>query len=430
MMRLESDFLGERPVPADALYGIQTVRALENFGVGGDRLCDRPALIAALAHVKSAAAKANRDVRALDPDIASSITSAAGELAEGRFHDHLPVEITQGGGGTSTHMNVNEVLANRANELLGHPRGRYAPVHPNDHVNRSQSTNDVIPTAMGLAVHAMSREAIDRLEHLRSQLLNQAAAQEGLHHLGRTCLQDALPVPVSAVHRAQAHVIAMAMARLDAAARQMLAVPLGATAVGTGFGAPDGFRERAIRHLRQDTGLDVHSAENPFAALASLEPFAAVADALAGSGRAIARVAADLRLLASGPGGGIGEVSLPPLQPGSSSMPGKVNPVMPEMVIQVAYQLAGAAHTVHLAAGGGELELAAWGPVVTAELLRGLDRLGRVAVLFGDRCVAGLTWQHDQIASNLEGSLEPAVAHAEAFGHKAAAAAQWQKQTA
>jgi len=416
--RVERDALGKGHVPTDALYGIQTVRARENFSLEGDRLCDRPVFVVSLAHVKAAAAQANRDLGVVKPEIADAIIAAARDVAGGRFHDQFPLEIVQGGGGTSTHMNVNEVLANRANELLGKARGHYAPVHPYDHVNRSQSTNDVVPTAIGIAVYVTSRTALEGLAQLQGQLLRQAVAHEGLEHLGRTCLQDALPVPVSAVHRAQAHAVARAATDLEVAADRVLAVPLGATAVGTGFGAPDGFRELALGYLRDETALDVRPAEDLFDALASLEQFAAVADAMARGGRVIARVAADLRLLASGPVGGIGEVSLPPLQPGSSIMPGKINPVLPELVMQVSYQLAGAAHAVHLAVGAGELEVAAMGPVVTAELLRGLERLGRVAVLFADLCIAGLSWERERIDANLRGSLLTAVKSVELVGYE------------
>jgi aspartate ammonia-lyase len=415
--RVERDSLGERHVAADALYGIQTIRARENFSLDGDRLCDRPVFIVSLAEVKAAAAQANRDVGVVNPEIADAIIAAAREVAGGRFHDQFPVEILQGGGGTSTHMNVNEVLANRANELLGGTRGLYSPVHPNDHVNRSQSTNDVVPTAMGIAVFLTSRRAQEGLVQLQGQLLRQAVAHEGLEHLGRTCLQDALPVPVSALHRAQAHAVGRAATDLEATAERVLAVPLGATAVGTGLGAPDGYRELALRYLRDETGLDVRPAEDLFDALASLEQFAAVADAMARGGRVVARVAADLRLLASGPVGGIGEVVLPPLQPGSSIMPGKINPVLPELVMQVSYQLSGAAHVAQLAAGAGELEVTAMGPVVTDELLRGLERLGRVAAIFADLCVAGLSWQHERIDANLRGSLKAAVESAEFNGY-------------
>ena len=420
-VRVERDFIGEREVPADALYGIQTLRALENFSLGGDRLADRPGLIVALAQTKAAAARANRDRGVLAPEIAEAIVAAAREVAGGRCHDQFPLDIVQGGGGTSTHMNMNEVLANLANEHLGQEGEFVNRVHPLDHVNRSQSTNDVVPTAIGIAVYVAARTAREGLARLHEELVRQAAANEGLARLGRTCLKDALPVPVSAVHRAQAHAVAKAASDLEARALELLAVPLGATAVGTGFGTPAGYRESVIAHLREETGLDVSVAADSFDALASLEKYSALADAMASAGRVTARIAADLRLLSSGPVGGIGELSLPALQPGSSMMPGKVNPVLPELVMQVAFQLSGATHVVNLASAAGELELSAMGPVVACELLRGLDRLGRVAALFADSCIRGLRWHADRIHKNLGGSLEAAVDRAELLGHTQAA---------
>jgi aspartate ammonia-lyase len=418
-VRVERDSLGEHAVPAGALYGVHTVRAQANFEAGGERLADEPALLTALARVKAGAALANMELDLLPAPAGNAIVRAAREVAAGRFHEHFPLAVVQGGGGTSTNMNVNEVLANRANELLGARRGTYAIVHPNDHVNRCQSTNDVLPTAMGIAVAAVAGDALVALAHLRERIAAKAAEYEDLDHLGRTCLQDAVPIPVSAVHGAQAHALARAMDDLRLASDRLLAVPLGATAVGTGLGAVDGFRELAIGHLRVETGQDVRAAEDPRDGLASLEPFAAVADAMARAGRVLARIAADLRLLASGPVGGIGELALPAVQAGSSIMPGKVNPVLPELVMQTSYQLAGGAHVVQLAAGAGELEVTPMGPVVTAELLRGLRRLGRVAVLFADRCIDGLAWRRDAVAANLRGSLAEAVDAAGAMGYDA-----------
>ena len=419
--RVERDLLGERTLPPDALYGIQTARAVENFAVGGERLSAQPRLLVALAQIKAAAALANVELGVVADDVGAAIVRAAREIVAGGLRDQFPLELVQGGGGTSTNMNMNEVLANRAAQLLGAGPGRYDVAHPNDHVNRSQSTNDVMPTAMGIAVHRAAGGAIAALGRLAAQLAERADAHEGLDHLGRTCLQDAVPLPVSAVHRAQAHAVARAMGDLELAAGRLLSVPLGATAVGTGLGAADGFAALAIRHLRAETGLPIRAADDPYDGLASLEPFAAVGDAMARAARATARVAADLRLLASGPVGGIGELALPAVQAGSSIMPGKVNPVIPELVLQVHFQLAGAAHTVALAAAAGELEVTPMGPVVTAELLAGLARLAAVADLFADRCVAGLVWRRDRVEANLRGSLRAAVEDAAEHGYDHAA---------
>jgi len=418
--RVERDGLGERSLPAEALYGIHTIRACANFAAGGDTLTSQPELLIALARVKAAAALANVDVGQLAPTVGEAIVRAAREVAAGRLHEHFPLEIVQGGGGTSTNMNMNEVLANRAGELLGAEYGTYV-VHPNDHVNCCQSTNDVLPTALALATYAVASRTLASLSHLQSRLLAQADVHAGLDHLARTCLRDAVPIPVADVHRSQAHALGRAVGDLEHTAGRLLEIPLGFTAVGTGLGAADGYRELALGYLSTETGLELRPATNPCDGLASLEPFAAIADAMAGAGRVMARIAADLRLLSSGPVGGIGEVHLPIVQAGSSLMPGKVNPVLPELVMQTSYQLTGAAHTVQLAAGAGELEVSPMGPVVTAELLTGLERLGRVATLFAERCIDGLEWCRDRVEANLHGSLQDAVESAARDGYEHAA---------
>jgi aspartate ammonia-lyase len=418
--RLEHDFLGNCEVPTDALFGIHTVRAMQNFKLAGRRLSDQPVLVEALAQVKIATARANKELGVLDPERADAIIRAAQELREGLLDSDLAVGMVTGGGGTSIHMNVNEVLANRAGQLLGHPAGAYH-VHPNDHVNRSQSTNDVIPTASGIAVYLTGRSCIDHLDHLRLALLDQAERHRGWDHLGRTCLQDALPVPVSAVHGAQAAAVERAAGGLDASLAPLLDVPLGGTAVGTGAGAPAGYRDLAVAYLAEETGLPITSAKNPFEGLASLEPLAAAADRMSAAARTCARAAADLRLLASGPVGGIAEVELPAMQAGSSAMPGKVNPVIPELVLQVSFRLAGAAHTVQLAAAAGELEVSPMAPVAVDELLSGLQILGRTARIFADRCIAGLSWSRDAVEANLRGSLASAMEDVQVEGYDTAA---------
>ncbi|WP_084955850.1 lyase family protein [Thermoactinospora rubra] len=409
--RVEHDLLGEITLPTSLLYGIHTARASENFRLGGESLNRFPALLAALAQVKSAAARANVKLGVLPEEVGRAIRAAAAEVVAGGLHEHFPLDVVQGGGGTSTNMNMNEVLANRASMLLG---GR---VDPHDHVNRSQSTNDVMPTAVNIAVLVTARSAVRSLRLLAHSLSAKAGQYASLERLGRTCLQDAVPVPAGLVHEGQASSVRAAARALEDAADALLAVPLGATAIGTGLGAPDGYAELAIRFLAEETGLELRQAGNLSEGVASLESLAWVGDAMARAGRTIARVAADLRLLASGPVGGFGEVRLPPVQAGSSIMPGKVNPVMPELVMQVSFQLEGGAHIVHLACAAGELEVTPMAPVVTAELLRGLERLDRVSDLFATRCVDGLTWNEEAVRANLRGSLQQAVEAAVANGH-------------
>jgi len=421
--RSVSDVLGAVEVPAGALYGAHTARALRNSLPGGPRLSDFPELITALAAVKVAAARANRAVGVLDGDVAAAIEAAGREVLAGRHHDQFVLPVVQGGGGTSTHMNTNEVLAALAARIGG------APVHPNDHVNRGQSTNDVMPTVIGIAAHRTATRAVAALRHLAGALDAKANEYDGQYHLGRTCLQDAVPIPITAVHRGQVFSVRRAADDLEEQAARLLAVPLGGTAVGTGLGAAEGFAERALAELAELTGLPVRAAADRSYALASLEPLAAVVDAASRAGRAIARIATDLRLLASGPQGAIGEVELPSVQAGSSQMPGKINPVIPELVMQTAFQLAGASATAHLAVSAGELEVSAMAPVVTLDLLAGLGRLEQACRIFADRCITGLRWRLDTVAAHLAGSLADATTAATTDGYDATARAVYARRS-
>ncbi|MGN9847058.1 lyase family protein [Nonomuraea sp. H19] len=409
--RVEHDLLGELTLSSADLYGIHTARASENFRLGGESLREFPALLTALAQVKSAAAWANAKLGVLDSDLAQAVMAAAHEVCQGGLLEHFPLEMVQGGGGTSTNMNMNEVLANRATALLGRR------VDPHDHVNRSQSTNDVMPTTVNMAVLVTARSTVGSLRILAESLSRKARQYATLDRLGRSCLQDAVPVPAALVHEGQATSVRAAAAALEDAAEALRSVPLGATAIGTGLGAPEGYGELAIQRLAEETGLDLRQSANLSEGISSLESLAWVGDAMARAGRVIARIAGDLRLLASGPVGGFGEVRLPPVQAGSSIMPGKVNPVIPELVMQVSFQLQGGAHTVRLASAAAELEVTAMAPVVTAELLRGLRRLGGVSEAFATRCVDGLTWNEAIVRANLRGSLQPAVESAVEHGH-------------
>ncbi|MBN6056748.1 hypothetical protein JYK22_32775, partial [Nonomuraea sp. RK-328] len=415
--RIEHDLLGQVTLSASTLYGIHTARASENFRMDGEGLRQFPALLSALARIKSAAAWTNVKLGVLPPDLGDAIMAAAQDVCSGRLHEHFPLDVVQGGGGTSTNMNMNEVLANHAGALLSRAGGGPVRVDPHDHVNRSQSTNDVMPTAVNVAVMTTAPAAVRSLRRVADSLSRKARQYEQLERLGRTCLQDAVPVPAPLVHDGQATSVLAAARALEEACDALRAVPLGATAIGTGLGAPPGYREAVIQRLSEETGLDLRPAVNLSEGIASLESLAWVADAMARAGRAMARVAADLRLLASGPVGGFGEVRLPPVQAGSSIMPGKVNPVIPELVMQVSFQLQGGAHIVHLASAAAELEVTSMGPVVTAELLRGLHRLHRVADLFAARCVDGLTWNEQAVRANLRGSLQQAVESAVEHGH-------------
>ena len=418
--RLERDALGELAVPARALWGIHTARALENFAVSGVTLATQPALIAALGHVKVAAARANAELGALAPDLADAIVSAGREVAAGQHDDAFPLEIVQGGGGTSTNMNANEVIANRANELLGGALGAYAPVHPNDHVNRSQSTNDVYPTAMQLAVLAAAAPTLDAVEHLERTISEKASELGELERLGRTCLQDALPLPAASAQRAQARALERVRADLERTLSSLRSVPLGATVIGTGFGSPPGYLERVVPTLAEESGLELRPSDDLFDALAHLDEHVSLIAHLNRVMLVMAKVASDLRYLSSG---AVGEARLPALQAGSSTMPGKVNPVLPELVLQVSYQLRGAAATVESAVAGGELELNVMEPVIARSVLESLRDVAAVARLFADRCMAGLEYNELRTAQHLEGSYAELVELATDSGYAAAAEA-------
>jgi aspartate ammonia-lyase len=412
--REERDALGTVSVPRDALYGAHTVRAIANFGVSGVTMADRRELVAALGYVKAAAARANLEAGELTAEVSSAIVMAAREVATGLHLDQFPIDVVHGGGGTAVNMNVNEVIANRANELLGGGRGAYDRVHPNDHVNRSQSTNDVYPTALALATHILGGELLERAEVLERALVAKAGEVGEALHLGRTCLQDAVPLRIADTHLSQAHALGRTCDALATSLSELLAVPLGATAVGTGIGAAEGYRAKVIELLADETGLAVRASPDLFDALAHNDMFFNVAAQLFRVSGVAARIASDMRLLASAP---IAEIRLPPVQVGSSIMPGKVNPVLCELVLQEHMQIQGVMTAVAAAVGGGELELNVMEPVIARLLLGGMRELGRTIEIFAERCVAGLEWDLDAVARHLRGSRASAVERAASHGY-------------
>jgi aspartate ammonia-lyase len=416
-VRIEQDSLGPVEVPDDALYGAHTARAIENFAVSADRVSNYPDLLVALAAVKVAAARANADLGVVPQDIAAAIVTAGREVMNGRWHDQFPMDLVQGGGGTATNMSMNEVLANRANVLLGGMLGTYRPTHPNDHVNRSQSTNDVYPTAAALASVMLGTRTARQLTQLEEHCVEQARRAGTAVRLGRTCLQDAVPVPVAATHSALASAVRRSREHLCAVLQNLLNVPLGATAVGTGVGTPPNYQAYAVEYLTLETALEIEMADDPFDALRHLDGFVAVAQTAARAAIVLRQSAADLRLLSSGPVGGLAEVSLPAVQVGSSIMPGKVNPVIPELVMQVSFEIQAASHAVELAAAAGELELNVMEPVAVKGVLSSLRDLGKIAEVYGERCIAGLTWNPAAIERHLAGSLAETVRLAEAKGY-------------
>jgi aspartate ammonia-lyase len=416
-LRIEHDSLGDVPVPAGALYGAHTVRAMANFAVSGVTVADHPELVAALGQVKAAAARANLDSGVLARDVADAIRDASREVARGEHDDQFPVPLVQGGGGTSINMNVNEVIANRSAELLGGQRGRYDVVHPNDHVNRSQSTNDVFPTAMAIAIVNAGRKTIAEVAKLEQSFRSKADEVGAVQRLGRTCLQDAVPLTIAQTHQAHANALARTATALAGALDGLLEVPLGATAIGTGIGAAPGYDEAVLDFLAEEAALPVRRSSDLFDALANLDQYVDVAAQLVRVALVAAKIAADLRFLSSGPAGGIGEVRLPSVQVGSSIMPGKVNPVIPELVLQVSYEIRGTATIVESAVSAGELELNVMEPVIARHLLAGLRDLGRTAALFAERCVDGIRWDADAVEAHMRGSLAGAVDLAAEHGY-------------
>ncbi len=418
--RLERDALGEKAVPAEAYYGIQTLRAVENFAISGLRA--HPAFILATAQVKLAAAQTNMALGRLDPTIGGAIASAAREVISGRWHDQFVVDVYQAGAGTSHHMNANEVLANRALELLGEPRGHYARVHPNDHVNLSQSTNDVFPTAMRLAALALARPLLQALEELGSALRDRALAFDDVVKAGRTHLQDATPIRVGQEFGGYATAVEAHRAAIGEACQPLRALGLGGTAVGTGLNTHPEYRRLVIAALAEITGEPLTPAPDPFDAMQSMRPFAAMSAALRTLALDLTRIANDLRLLASGPRTGLAEVSLPAVQPGSSIMPGKVNPVMAEALNMVCFQVIGHDLTIAMAAQAGQLELNVMMPVIAHTLFQSLTILARGIAAFTARCVTGIRVDTERCRRYAEETLALATALTPRIGYDRAAA--------
>lgn len=400
----------------EPLYGAQTRLALANFPPRGRRVGDVPPFVSAYARVKAAAALTNVQLGVLDERIGRVIVKAAVEIGDGLHHDQFPIALVQGGGGTSTNMNLNEVVAQRATQLL-RSGGSNTSVHPNDHVNRSQSTNDTYPTAMSLAISELATEVTEALRTLESSLLAQGEAHNDTVRLGRTCLQDAVPLTVGETHRAQARAVARGRAEIERCVAHLSAVPLGATVIGTSLGAPPDFAPASVAHLNELGGTTCTVTLDFFDALEHLDPYSAVASSVARVAITVNKIARDLRLLSSGPIGGLGEIRLPPRQAGSSIMPGKINPVIPELVIQLTQRVRGGALTIDLAVAAGELELNVMEPVILDALITMFEDLSDAARFLGEKCVDGMEWSESGLARNLRGSLQHMVEFAADHGY-------------
>ncbi len=418
-VRIERDPLGTLEVPSSALWGIQTERARLNFPISGLR--PLPGFVDAVVRIKRAAALAHHALGTLDAERADAIVRAADEVLAGEHRDQFVVDPYQAGAGTSHHMNVNEVLANRANELLGTPRGSYAPVHPNDHVNQGQSTNDVIPTAMRLAVLAAHPAFDASAEALEQALADRGRAFDDVVKAGRTHLQDAMPIRLGQEFTAYAGSVARARARITRALDDLRDLGIGGTAVGTGVNAEPGFAARVVAQLGDDTGLALREGEDRVQLMQSMGDLAAFHAVLRVFAGDVAKIANDLRLLASDPRTGLNEIHLPEVQPGSSIMPGKVNPSIVEMVNQVCLQVLGNDATVSAAAERGELELNVMMPVIAHNVLFSLTIFGNALRVLAERSVAGISANREQAAYWVERSAALATALAPVIGYAKAA---------
>jgi len=416
--RLERDPLGELPVPVDALYGIQTLRARNNFPISGLR--PLPAFVDAVVWIKKAAALTHQETKRLDATLADAIVRAADEVLGGQHRDQFVVDPFQAGAGTSHHMNANEVLANRANELLGGRRGAYTPIHPNDHVNMAQSTNDVIPTAIRLGALALLSDLLAAVGRLADALLKRGRAFDAIVKSGRTHLQDATPIRLGQEFTAFGRTIERNRGRIARAADELRDLGIGGSAVGTGLNVEPQYPALMVQHLRNITGLDLREGTDRVQLMQSMGDATAFSGALRTYAVDLGKIASDIRLLASGPRTGLAEITLPVVQPGSSIMPGKVNPSIAEMVNMVCYQAIGNDVTIAIAAESGQLELNVMMPVIAHNLFSTMQLLSNATRVFADRCVEGIEADPAQCAHWLERSpaivtaLAPRLGYAEA----------------
>jgi aspartate ammonia-lyase len=405
-VRLEHDLLGEYAVPSCARYGVHTARARANFRITGDTLARYPQLIEALASVKQAAAVANERCGRLDAATAAAIIGACEQLRRGEHHDEFVIDPLQGGAGTSTNMNGNEVIANLALERLGRGRGKYDVVHPLEHVNLGQSTNDVYPTAIKLALHRAAGELLESLRTLRKAFEAKAEEFARSIKLGRTQLQDAVPMTLGQEFNAFAGTLAKDEAALEDARRQLCELNLGGTAIGTSLNAHPDFRRHALEALRSITGIpELRSAPDLIEATQDTGAFVHLSGVLKRTAVKLSKICNDLRLLSSGPRAGLHEIRLPAVQAGSSMMPGKINPVIPEVVNQVAFEVIGNDLTVTLAAEAGQLQLNAFEPIIVRSLLDSTAHLAAGVHALAERCVRGITANGEHLASVFRGSV-------------------------
>ena len=416
--RVESDLLGERLVPAEAYYGVQTQRALENYKISNTRMCDYPEYIIAMAYVKMAAAAANAELGALDPAIAEAIIAACKEIVAGKFHDQFPVDMMQGGAGTSVNMNANEVIANRALELMGHEKGEYQFCSPNDHVNCAQSTNDAYPTAFRYTFVRMNKHLVRSLKALIEAFRAKGEQFKDILKMGRTQLQDAVPMTSGQEFHAYATNLEEEIANLERNAVLLREINMGGTAIGTGLNAVPGFAECCTRKMSEFCGDELISAPDLVEATPDTGAYVSYSAALKRLAIKLSKICNDLRLMASGPRCGLHEINLPPMAPGSSIMPGKVNPVIPEVTNQVCFKVIGNDTTVAFAAEAGQLQLNVMEPVIAESILESVTWLRNAIETLRTKCIEGITVNREHCYEMVKNSIGIVTALNPYIGYK------------
>ncbi len=403
--RSEHDLLGDKEIPSDAYYGVQTARALENFHISGVQLRLYPNVIKAFAMVKMAAARANFDCGQFSREILTGIEGACQELIDGKLHDEFRLDVFQGGAGTSTNMNANEVIANRALELMGHKKGEYKYCDPHDHVNGSQSTNDAYPSSLHVGMALGNAQLVGAINELIAAFRKKGAEFSAILKMGRTQLQDAVPMTLGQEFEAFAATLGGEVHALERIQRVICEVNMGATAIGTGLNAPAGYAAACTKHLATISGLPIYLAENLIEATQDTQAFVLYSSCMKSLAIKLSKVCNDLRLLASGPRCGLREINLPPKQPGSSIMPGKVNPVIPEVVNMVCFRVIGSDLTVTMAAEGGQLQLNVFEPVIAACIFEAQTMFINAARTLREHCVEGITANEDVCRHYVEYSI-------------------------
>ncbi len=417
--RIESDLLGEMQVPKDAYYGVQTQRAVDNFYITGQKMGDYPEFVKAIAYVKLAAAKTNHDMGLLDAPMTDAISQACQEIIDGQFHDQFPVDMIQGGAGTSVNMNANEVIANRALEIMGYEKGDYQHCYPNDHLNLSQSTNDVYPTTVRLTIIMMNHLLVKHLAALNSSFRLKGKEFSDVIKMGRTQLQDAVPMTLGQEFEAFAATLDEEITLLNNISNLFLEINMGGTAIGTGINAPQGYAKLCAEKLANLTGESFISAPNLVEATPDTGSYVIYSSALKRLAVKLSKICNDLRLLSSGPRAGLNEINLPKMQPGSSIMPGKVNPVIPEVVNQVCYKVIGNDLTVTFAAEAGQLQLNVMEPVLCASIVESMVFLQRAMDTLRTKCIDGITANREVCKNLVMNSIGIVTALNPYIGYKA-----------